>query len=179
MLLDVIVAVSLLGFAEANWSEPVAVRSGNQVCVTYKAQIQGSYLVISADHEGPWHTYAMDNDVRAKEKLAGKPSLGVEEPTSIEVDGVSTQGAWLQTKPKDLSQPELRWYRWCFSDDALFAIKIDPATLGDEVTVNVTGQVCDLQRCLRVDAVLNVDQAARSSEVAREVGGLTPVKRKD
>ena len=34
-----------------------------------------------------WHTFAMDNERRAAEKLAGKTSLGIDQPTQIKVSG--------------------------------------------------------------------------------------------
>ena len=54
-----------------------------------------------------WHSYAIDNEVRAAARLAGAESLGVEMPTSFEVQGATVVGTWLQTPPEDLSDREL------------------------------------------------------------------------
>ena len=86
-----LVAVCLSGLPlqastpSAGWSEPVAVRKGRTLCVTYRAMLVDDWLVVRADHEKGWHTYAMDNTQRANEKLNGKPLLGVEEPTAIQL----------------------------------------------------------------------------------------------
>ena len=73
------------------------------------------FLVIQATHEAGWHTFAMDNKLRAQEKLAGKRSLGIDGPTEIAVtQGLELAGPWHQSVPKEFSKPELRWYSWGF-----------------------------------------------------------------
>ncbi len=68
-----------------DWTSPVEVRHDVQKCVSYRARLTGDFLVIQATHEAGWHTFAMDNKLRAQEKLAGKRSLGIDSPTEIAV----------------------------------------------------------------------------------------------
>lgn len=142
-------------------SEPAAVvdNSSTKPIVTYQAMIQNDHLVIRARHAKGWHTYAMDNDVRAKRKLAGRPSLGVEAPTAIELKGLKILGPWLQSSPQDMSMPELRWFRWGYSDDAWFAVRLKPVSSPSEAVVRIRGQVCDDQHCHKVDVLLTLDAA--------------------
>jgi len=147
------------------WSEPACVELGDQTCVTYRATRQGDQLLISAEHGKSWHTYALDNDIRVKERLAGRASLGMESATSIEVIGAKTIGQWRQTSPLDLSQPDLRWYRWGFTEKAMFAIQLDPASIDGVFTLRIRGQACDHQRCQRVDVALKVSESMVSSGI--------------
>ena len=72
-------------------------------------------MVVQVKTADGWHTYAMDNKQRAKEALAGKMSLGVEENTQVTVSqGLQVTGPWYQSEPKDFSQPKLRWFTWGF-----------------------------------------------------------------
>lgn len=83
------------------WSAPTEVRSDDNLCLTYRARLDGSYLVISAKIEPGWHTFAMDNKARAEEKLAGKKALSVDQPTEFTLTGLEVAGPWFQTAPKD------------------------------------------------------------------------------
>src|SRR5262250_1020950 len=67
----------------ADWTDPVEVRQEAKRCVSYRARLDGQFLVVEASHEEGWHTYAMDNTQRAQEKLAGRKSLGIDRPTEI------------------------------------------------------------------------------------------------
>src|SRR4051812_44025970 len=90
------IAASLFG-AEGPAAE---VRSDDTLCLTYRATLDGSYLVIRTAIESPWHTFAMDNKKRAEEKLAGKKSLGIDQPTEFTLSGgLEVVGPWLQTEP--------------------------------------------------------------------------------
>ena len=53
--------------AAGPWSAPAEVRSDDNLCLTYRARLDGPYLVIRAKVEPGWHTFAMDNKVRAEE----------------------------------------------------------------------------------------------------------------
>ncbi|MEL6184813.1 MAG: hypothetical protein AAFU79_09330, partial [Myxococcota bacterium] len=108
----------------------------------------------------------------------GKPSLGQEMPTSIKVEGVTPKGGWLQSRPEDMSQPELRWYRWGFSDQAYFAIEVDPTTFTGLLTVRVEGQACDVSRCRRVDVALKVSEDNKAPKDAALVTSLEPARTK-
>jgi hypothetical protein len=139
-----------------SWTEPVEVRSGMQRCVTYRAALQGEYLVIEAVHEPSWHTYAMDNVQRATRQLAGQPSLGVELPTEIELGaGLTAVAPWYQSTPKDLSRPDIQWYTWGFEGRARFVVKVRQTGM-TETTLRIRGQVCDSSSCLSVDVSLPV-----------------------
>ena len=93
-------------------SNEVVVRHGSDAVVRYRARIEEDFLIITATHEKGWHTYAMDNELRALTALQGKPSLGIEQGIDIQVgEGLELSGPWLQTKPRDLSKPELSWCR--------------------------------------------------------------------
>jgi len=92
----------------AEWSAPVDVLHELKPCVTYRARFEGDLLVIRATLQPGWHTFAIDNERRAAVKLAGKRSLGIDQPTRIRLaDGFDVQGSWYQYDPKDFSKPEL------------------------------------------------------------------------
>src|SRR3982751_346018 len=113
-----------LSASAADWSSPAEVRHEDKLVLTYNAKWDGDYVIVRAAIQPGWHTFVMDNKQRQQEKLAGKPSLGIEKSTEISVeDGLTVSGPWLQSKPKDLSKPEIRWFTWGFEGDAVFAAK--------------------------------------------------------
>ncbi len=159
----------------AGWSQPVAAGDEFAPCVTYRARIQGDYLVIEAKHDAGWHSYAIDNEVRAKKKLVGAKSLGVELPTSITVKGATVVGAWLQTPPEDFSDAEIQWYTWGFNGMATFAAKLhDVGT--KPVVITIRGQVCDANTCRDVDVELPLDPVANRTAHALDVSALIPAQ---
>src|SRR5215212_9768918 len=98
--LFLLLAAALLLNAQ-QWSAPVHVLHELQPCVTYRAKLAGGYLIIEAAIQPGWHTFTMDNDQRATEKLAGKPSLGVDQPTRFDLAGglePSVEGTWFQSE---------------------------------------------------------------------------------
>ncbi|MGH9429253.1 MAG: hypothetical protein ACRD2L_23470 [Terriglobia bacterium] len=150
------------GFAFADviyggdWTNPVEVRHDVQKCVSYRARLTGAFLVIQATHEAGWHTYAMDNKVRAQEKLAGKRSLGFDRPTEmVFAEGLELAGPWYQSEPKDLSKPELRWYTWGFEGQTLFVAKVRRIGAGP-ASVAVGGQACSETTCKNIDLAISV-----------------------
>ncbi len=158
---------------EAGWSEFVQVGGEFEPCVSYRARIQGEYLVIEAKHRSGWHSYALDNKVRAAARLAGASSLGVELPTSFEVQGATVVGTWLQTPPEDLSDTEIQWYTFGFNGTAMFAAKLKH--VGTEpVVIAVRGQVCDANSCRDVDAELRLDPASHRTTQALDTSKLIP-----
>ncbi len=160
-----------LGIASAEWGAPAAVHHMNETCLTYHAKLAGDYLIVEANISEGWHTFAMDNELRAKEALAGKQSLGIDGPTQIElVSGLEAAGPWLQTPPKDFSRPELRWYSWGFEDHAVFAAKVKKT--GGPAKIAVKGQTCSDSTCKNVDLELN----APADESKADVSGLEPVR---
>ncbi len=93
------------------WTEAVEVRHDDNLCLSYRARLDGPFLVVMATIEPGWHTFAMDNKLRAEEKLAGKKSLGIDHPTEIALSGgLEAAGPSQQSAPKDFSKPELRWF---------------------------------------------------------------------
>ena len=86
--------------AAQTWTAPVEVRHDDNLALSYRARYTGDYLVVETKVEKGWHTFALDNEVRHTQKLAGKPSLGVEKSTVVKVEeGLKTEGSWLQTDP--------------------------------------------------------------------------------
>lgn len=125
------------------------------VLVTCRSKLSGEYLLVELQAADGWHVYAMDNERRAKEALAGKMSLGVEESTEVLVGGgLRVIGDWYQSDPQDFSQPKLRWYSYGFEGTALMAARVE-RTGSPTAEVTVRAQACDNESCVRVDAVMN------------------------
>lgn len=121
------------------------------LAVSYRARVEGDWLVVEATHEPGWHTYAMDNVIRAREKT-GKERPETELPTVITpLDGITLEGAWRQSAPLDLSTPDIRWYTWGFEGTSYFVIRVHEVTLPS--TVQVDGQACTKDRCAMVDSL--------------------------
>jgi DsbC/DsbD-like thiol-disulfide interchange protein len=161
----------------AAWTNPVEVHHDDQVAVSYQARVDGPYLVIRATLQPGWHTFAMDNKVRADEKLAGKKSLGIDHPTEIAVKGgLATEGGWLQTPPKDFSKPELRWFSWGFERQALFAAKVK-RTAGAPAKITLRGQACTETTCKNIDVELTVPAGKiDAAPVELDLKTLVPVR---
>lgn len=158
----------------AEWTEPGAVKMGVETCVEYQAKIEGGYLTVRATHFGDWHTYAMDNELRAAEKLAGKMSLGIDAPTRITVTGgVKTTGGWLQSEPVDLSRPEIRWYTFGFEEPAFFVTKIERVGNGP-AEIAVRGQACTATQCKNIELTLSVPVVESGSRP--DLGSLVEVR---
>ena len=114
-----------LFFANAgDWSKPAEVAHDGQTCIAYRAKVTGGYLVVEARLEPGWHTFTLYNDKRAAEKLAGRRALGVDRPTTVVLRGVAPAGPWLQSEPKDFSQPEIRMFTWGFEKQARLAVPV-------------------------------------------------------
>lgn len=157
----------------AEWSQPVQVHHDDRLCITYRALWTGEDLVVEAVIEPRWHTFAMDNKKRQAEKLAGKPSLGIEKPTEIRLEGgLDLQGSWRQSPPQDFSKPEIQWYSFGFEQKALFAVKAKPAGTGP-ATARVRAQACSDSICKNVDVVLTVPLSVPSSI---DLSTLIPLK---
>src|SRR5687767_12194168 len=104
-------AMMILAFASGEaarsgeWTDAVEVRHEENLCVTYRARVDGPFLVVRAAIEPGWHTFAMDNKLRAEEKLAGKRALSVDRSTEITPSGsLEVTGPWYQSRPKDFSK---------------------------------------------------------------------------
>lgn len=140
----------------SGWSDSVEVLWNYQPVVSYRAKFDGSFLIVKVHHQPGWHTYAMDNRLRAKEKLAGRNSLGVDTPTTITVrDGLEMSGVWHQSPPNDYSKPQLRWFTWGFEGYAVFASAVEKVGAGP-ATVEIHGQACDASSCRNIELDLLV-----------------------
>lgn len=127
--------------------------------VTFTARIASDYLVVEAAVAEDWHTYAMDNVERAREKT-GKDKPDCELPTRFAVDGpVELTGEWRQSQPVDLSDPDIFWYTWGFETRATFAAPVEITGKGD-VTITINGQACNATSCSMIqDVKLTVEPA--------------------
>lgn len=136
------------------WSKPVAVLHEHLPCVTYRARLDGEFLVVQAKIEPGWHTFVMDNKQRSTEKLAGKQSLGVDGPTEIAVsDGLEVTGPWYQSAPKDFSKPDLRWYSWGYEGEAQFTAKVRRAG-ASSAEIGIRGQACTDAVCKNINVTI-------------------------
>jgi hypothetical protein len=140
----------------AAWTSPVEVHHDDNLCLSYQARLDGPYLVVRANLEPGWHTFAMDNKLRAEEKLAGRKSLGIDRPTEIVLTGgLQTAGPWFQSPPKDFSKPELRWFSWGFERQALFVARVRRAGPGP-AHLALRGQACTETTCKNIDVEISL-----------------------
>jgi hypothetical protein len=152
--------IATVAAAASVWTPPVEVRHEDAVAIAYEARLDGPYLVVRANVGPGWHTFAMDNQKRAEEKLAGKPALSVDKATEIAVSGgLEIAGAWLETPPKDFSRPELRWFSWGFDKPAIFAAKVR-RTGAAQASLRVRGQACTETICKNVDVAITLPVGA-------------------
>ena len=148
------------------WSEAAVLSRDLRPLVSYRAKLEGEFLVVQADHEEGWHTCAMDNKIRAEEKLAGKRSLGLDAPTEISVgEGLELTGGWRQSPPEDFSKPELRWFTWGFQESALFVAKVRQTGDGP-AQITVRGQACSETSCQNIDLTLSLSLASWNAGAA-------------
>lgn len=137
--------------SQQGWTPAVEVRHDETLSVSYQARLDGQFLVVRASIEPGWHTFAMDNKVRAQEKLAGKQSLGIDQPTDIKLTGaLRAAGPWYQTPPKDFSRAELRWFSWGFEKQAVFVVKVRGSSAGS-TRIAIRGQACTEALCKNID----------------------------
>jgi hypothetical protein len=177
-----VVATFLFSFSFAgvirggDWTSPVDVRHDVQKCVSYRVKLSGDFLVVQATHEPGWHTYAMDNKLRAQEKLAGKRSLGIDSPTEIVfAEGLELDGPWYQSVPKDLSKPELRWYSWGFEGQALFVAKVRRVGTGP-ASLAVRGQACSDAICKNIDVTISIPPGGSADKSDIDFKSLVQVR---
>lgn len=145
---------------------------GDELAVTYEARVEEDWLVVEVSHEPGWHTYAMDNVLRASE-VTGKERPDTELPTVITPSPeIETAAPWRQTAPTELSQPDLLWYTWGFEDRSFFAAKLVRAEPGGSVQVDA--QACTDRLCAMVDAL--VVPVTRSGARSVDPASLTAVR---
>lgn len=150
------VSLSLSGLTGARHQDEsdiqgVQVWLGDMLAVSYRARIEGDWLIVAATHESGWHTYSMDNVIRARDK-SGRAEPETEIPTVITpLEGLTIQGEWRQSEPRDLSTPDIRWYTWGFEGTSYFAVRVGDAALPS--SVQIEGQACTESLCAWVDAL--------------------------
>ena len=155
----------------AGWGAPVEVRVDDEVCATYEAKLAGDELVVRVKLGKGWHTFAMDNAVRAAEALKGKKSLGMDQPTRVTLgEGLTVAGPWKQTAPQDFSKPELRIFTWGYEGEAVFVAPVKKA--GELGKIGVKAQACTASICKNIDVKLEVGMAGEKVEGA----GLVQVR---
>ncbi len=152
----------------AEWTEPVAVLHEFRPCISYRARLDGEFVVVEVKPEPGWHTFVMDNKERSTEKLAGRQSLGVDGPTEIALrDGLEVAGPWYQSPPKDFSKPELRWYSWGYEGEAQFVAKVRRSGPGP-AQIGIRGQTCTETTCKNIDVTISLP-VSKVSGAASEV----------
>ncbi len=173
MITTLLMAVLFAG----EWTSPVEVRSQEDLCLTYKARLDGQFLVVQAAIEPGWHTFAMDNKARADEKLAGKRSLGLDHPTEIVLSGgLDGAGPWYQSPPKDFSKPELRYFSWGFDErQALFATKVRRSGAGP-ARIAIRGQACTASVCKNIDVAISIPLAGTNAGSEIDLKNLVQVR---
>ena len=169
-------AMHLRAAGQGDWSEPAVVRYDDNVCLSYRARVQGDYVMVRVAIEPGWHTFAMDNQQRASEKLAGKKALAIDRATEIRLDGaLKAVGPWFQSPPKDFSKPELRIFTWGFEESALFAVKVQRSGAGP-ARLAVKGQACTDAICKNIDIAMTVQAVGSSVGSGKPLDGLIPVQ---
>jgi hypothetical protein len=165
-----------------DWSDTVDVRHELQPCVSYRARLDGPFLIVKATLGRGWHTFAMDNKQRAARRLAGRRSLGVDLPTEIEVaGGLEIVGPWYQSPPKDFSKPEMRWFSWGFEDQSVWVAKVRRSGSGP-ARIDIRGQACTETICKNIDVAISLpfaDTSADSEPSDIDLKTLIEVRRND
>jgi hypothetical protein len=173
------VCCAVLMLEAAEWSAPVEVQHELKPVLTYRARVDGDLLVIEAALQPGWKTFTIDNVQRAAEKLAGKPSLGIDQPTRIKPGaGIELAGPWHQLPPKDFSKPALRWFSWGYENQALFAAKIRRSGSGDS-QIGIRGQTCTETTCKNIDVTVAVPASSGETTSSVDLKGLVPVRAAD
>lgn len=177
VIVALIAAASIEAASAGEWTAPVEVLHEHQRCISYRARLDGEYLLVRATIEPGWHTFVMDNKQRSAEKLAGRQSLGVDGPTEFALtQGLDVAGRWYQSEPKDFSKPELRWYSWGYEGEARFVAKVRRSGPGP-AQIAVRGQACTETICKNIEVEISLPTTAaagRPSDV--DLKGLVEVR---
>lgn len=178
MRLLALVFLMPLGTWAAEWSKPAEIVVDDTICATYRARVDDAgFLVVQVQLAEGWHTFTMDNQIRAKEKLAGKKALGADRPTEITVSGgLAVDGPWSQPEPLDFSKPELRIFSWGFEEKALFAAKAKRTGAGSLARLGIKAQACTPSLCKNIDTALELDLTMPAGPAEPAVRALTPVR---
>jgi len=167
-----------IAMTAAEWSKPAEIVVDDTICATYRARMDGSgHVVVQLTLAEGWHTFAMDNQIRANEKLAGKKAIGMDKPTSFAVTGgLTVEGPWMQPALKDFSKPELRIYSWGFEKQALFAAKAKRNGNEPAAQIAIQGQACTETICKNISTTVDVDLASPAGPAEPALSALTPVR---
>lgn len=174
-----VLALAAMTAMGGEWSKPVEILVDETICATYRARFDGKdTLAIHVKLAPGWHTFAMDNQIRADEKLAGRNAIGMDRPTSFAVTGgLSVDDAWRQSEPKDFSKPELRIFTWGFENEAVFAVKALRQPAAGAARVAIRAQACTDSICKDITASADVElEGPAAPEPLAE--NLTPVRSK-
>jgi hypothetical protein len=172
----ILLAAALL--LASDWTEPVHVFHDENLCVSYQARLDGPYLLVKATVGQGWHTFTMDNRIRAQEALAktGKPALGMDQPTRITLTGGwKVAGPWMQSEPKDFSKPQNNWFSWGYEGEAVFAAKV---TGSGATKIGIRGQSCSDKNCRNVEVDIELPASAKPSGDGSGAKGLIAVRAK-
>lgn len=178
MRLGFFVFVAGLAVSAAEWSKPVEVVVDDTICATYKARVDdGGNLTIHLTLADGWHTFAMDNQIRANEKLAGKKALGMDRPTSFTVTGgLAVDGPWRQPVLADFSKPELRIFSWGFEKNALFVAKVKRSGSEKNAKIAIRAQACTPAICKDITKELELDLTVPTGPAEPGLAALTAVR---
>ena len=168
--------LAAVAISAAEWSKPAEIVVDDTVCASYKARVDdGGYLVIALTLANGWHTFAMDNQIRANEKLAGKKALGMDRPTTFAVsEGLVLEGPWMQPALVNFSKPELRIFSWGFEKQALFAAKVKRT--GNRARVGIRAQVCTETICKDINTALDLDLTLAAAVAEAAFPALTAIR---
>ena len=139
----------------SQWSKSKAAYNGQEIAIWYRGAVFGKTLVIEANHGKGWHSYSMDNTIRAQAKNG--PDAMSELPTRLRLeDSVKTAGDWRQTKPKDMSKPKMNWNTWGFEGKTYFIRELSELPKND-FSITINAQVCNEGSCAMAnDLVLKI-----------------------
>jgi len=165
-----------VAISAADWSKPVEIIVDDAICATYRARVDDAgNLTIDLALAAGWHTFAMDNQIRANEKLAGKKALGMDRPTSFTVsDGLAVDGPWMQPPLKDFSKPELRIFSWGFEGRALFAAKVKRT--GKAARIGIRAQACTETICKDINTAMDLDLTIAAGPPEPQLPKLTAIR---
>jgi hypothetical protein len=162
------------------WSESKEIRQRRSgVVISYRAKLEGNWLIVEASHGKGWHTYTLDNLERAQKKT-GKEKPETELSTVIELSGgLKAVGSWYQSKPKELSTPEISWYTWGFENVSRFATQVE--LIDDETaTITINAQACNESQCSMVsDLKLTLETPDELAESDSAVEGMIVSTKKE
>ncbi|MFN0106185.1 MAG: protein-disulfide reductase DsbD domain-containing protein [Bryobacteraceae bacterium] len=173
-----LLAFAAFAVSAAEWSKPAEIVVDDEIRATYRARVDdGGRLLIQLTLANGWHTFAMDNEIRANEKLAGKKALGMDKPTSFVVaGGLAVEGPWMQPAPADFSKPELRIFSWGFEKQALFAAKAKRTANEPRAQVAIKAQACTESICKNIDTSLELDLTLAPGPTEPALSTLTAVR---